>query len=308
MVDADGAVFAPAWSTCGRTSASPGSEHRETIATAAAPPRPAGSPRSARCRTPTRDGRPSPGASAPHRGVATGCMSMLPYGAATTRLPGRGARRTRPAEEAGAVAFTDGRRAIATPAMRLALSYARGFGGPRAAPGGSLLAAGGAATEGEQATRLGLPGIPAAAEAMMVARDIALAGFTGGAVHFAHVATGEALELIRARRMKGLAVTCDTAPPYFDLNETTIGTCGPMPSCRLLCGRKPTGWPWSPGWPTARSTPSHPTISRVTPTTSGCPSLWPRPAARPCHPARDTVLVPGWSCLSWARPPGSAWS
>jgi dihydroorotase len=82
---------------------------------------------------------------------------------------------------------------------------------------------GGSATESEQATRLGLPGVPAAAEAIMVARDIRLAQLTGGAVHFAHVSTGEALTLIRQAKAAGLTVTCDTAPPYFDLNETSIG-------------------------------------------------------------------------------------
>jgi dihydroorotase len=109
--------------------------------------------------------------------------------------------------------------------MRLALSYARGFGARIVQhPEEPSLAQGGAATESEQATRLGLPGIPAAAEAMMVARDIRLAELTGGSVHFAHVSTGEALALIRHAKDSGLAVTCDTAPPYFDLNETTIGT------------------------------------------------------------------------------------
>ena len=57
----------------------------------------------------------------------------------------------------------------------------------------------------------------------MVARDIRLAKLTGGSVHFAHVSTGEALDLIRAGKNDGVAVTCDTAPPYFDLNETAIG-------------------------------------------------------------------------------------
>jgi dihydroorotase len=70
---------------------------------------------------------------------------------------------------------------------------------------------------------LGLPGIPAAAEAILVARDIRLAQLTGGAVHFAHVSTAEAVDLIRKAKGQGLAVTCDTAPPYFDLNETAIG-------------------------------------------------------------------------------------
>jgi dihydroorotase len=54
-------------------------------------------------------------------------------------------------------------------------------------------------------------------------RDIRLARMTGGAVHFAHVSTAEALDLIRAAKADGVAVTCDTAPPYFDLNETAIG-------------------------------------------------------------------------------------
>jgi dihydroorotase len=85
------------------------------------------------------------------------------------------------------------------------------------------LAAGGAATEGARASWMGLPGIPAAAEAIMVARDIRLAELTGGAVHFAHVSTGEALALIRQAKDRQLHVTCDTAPPYFDLNETAIG-------------------------------------------------------------------------------------
>ncbi len=108
--------------------------------------------------------------------------------------------------------------------MRLALSYASGFGARIVQhPEEPSLAAGGSATESEQATRLGLPGIPAAAEAIMVARDIRLAELTGGAVHFAHVSTGEALALIRQAKDSGLSVTCDTAPPYFDLNETSIG-------------------------------------------------------------------------------------
>ena len=108
--------------------------------------------------------------------------------------------------------------------MRVALSYARGFGGRIVQhPEDPSLADGGAATEGELATRLGLPGIPAAAEAILVARDIRLAALTGGTVHFAHVSTAEALRLIRQAKADGIAVTCDTAPPYFDLNETAIG-------------------------------------------------------------------------------------
>ena len=78
-------------------------------------------------------------------------------------------------------------------------------------------------TGGETATRLGLSGIPAAAEVIMVERDIRLVRMTGGRLHFAHVSTSDAIDTIRAAKAEGLAITCDTAPPYFALNETAIG-------------------------------------------------------------------------------------
>jgi dihydroorotase len=159
------------------------------------------------------------------RGEETGSLTVLPYGAATRGCLGEELAELGLLREAGAVAFTDGARAIG-PArlMRTALAYAAGFGARIVQhPEDPTLADGGVATEGELATRLGLPGIPAAAEAILVARDIRLAALTGGAVHFAHVSTAEALALIRRAKEDGLAVTCDTAPPYFDLNETAIG-------------------------------------------------------------------------------------
>jgi dihydroorotase len=159
------------------------------------------------------------------RGEETGSLTILPYGAVTTGCRGEELAELGLLAEAGAVAFTDGGRATRSARlMRTVLSYARGFGGLIVQhPEDPSLAEGGAATEGELATRLGLPGIPAAAEAILVARDIRLAALTGGAVHFAHVSTAEALRLIRQAKTDGVAVTCDTAPPYFDLNETAIG-------------------------------------------------------------------------------------
>jgi dihydroorotase len=159
------------------------------------------------------------------RGEETGSLTILPYGAVTVGCHGEELAELGLLREAGAVAFTDGGRAIRSARMmRLALSYARGFGARIIQhPEDPSLAEGGAATEGELATRLGLPGIPAAAEAILVARDIRLTALTGGTVHFAHISTADALILIRQAKADGLAVTCDTAPPYFDLNETAIG-------------------------------------------------------------------------------------
>lgn len=159
------------------------------------------------------------------RGEETGAITILPYGALTKGCEGKELAEIGLLHEAGAVAFTDGARAL-DPArlMRLALSYASGFGAMIVQhPEEPSLAGSGCATAGALATRLGLPGIPAAAEAIMIARDIRLAELTGGRLHFAHVSTGEGVALIRQAKERGLNVTCDTAPPYFDLNENTIG-------------------------------------------------------------------------------------
>jgi len=159
------------------------------------------------------------------RGAEIGSLTILPYAAATRGCRGEELAEIGLLREAGAVAFTDGGRAIGSARlMRLALSYARGFGARIIQhPEDPSLADKGAATESLFSARLGLPGIPAAAEPIIVARDIRLAELTGGAVHFAHVSTTEALSLIRRAKDRGLNVTCDTAPPYFDLNETAIG-------------------------------------------------------------------------------------
>src|SRR5919107_4374357 len=226
VVDAAGLCLAPGLVDLRAALGEPGAEHRETIASAAQAAVAGGI--TTLCALPDTD----PALDDPalvqfvlRRGEETGCVTLLPYAAATKGCAGKEIAEYGLLREAGAVAFTDGARAVGSArVMRLALSYARAFGSfivqhPEE-PG---LAAGGAATEGELATRLGLPGIPAAAEAMMVARDVALARITGGHVHFAHVSTAAALDLIRAAKAVGLVVTCDTAPPYFDLNETAIG-------------------------------------------------------------------------------------
>lgn len=158
-------------------------------------------------------------------GDQTGSLTLLPYAAATRGLAGQELAEYGLLLEAGAVAFTDGNLPIASSrVMRLALSYASTFGARIIQhPEDAELARGGAATAGPRATWMGLPQTPAAAEAICVGRDIRLAELTGGAVHFAHVTTTEALALIRQAKDKGLKVTCDTSPAYFDLNENAIG-------------------------------------------------------------------------------------
>lgn len=226
VVHEDGAVLCPGLVDIRVALGEPGFEYRETIASACAAASAGGITTLAAL--PDSD----PAIDDPAlvhmlitRGRETGAVTILPYGAATSGCRGEELAEIGLLREAGAVAFTDGTRAIASSGlMRLVLAYARGFGARIVQhPEDPSLARGGSATEGELAARLGLPGIPAAAEAILIARDISLARLTGGAVHFAHVSTKDALELIRRAKADGLAVTCDTAPPYFDLNENEIG-------------------------------------------------------------------------------------
>jgi dihydroorotase len=226
VIDGAGAVLCPGLVDMRANLGEPGGEHRETVASAAAAAAFGGITTVAALpdTAPAIDD-PALVRLLRARGEETDALTIVPYGAATRGCRGEEICEFGLLREAGAVAFTDGARAIG-PArlMRLALTYARGFGARIVQhPEEPTLAAGGAATQGELATRLGLPAIPAAAEALMVARDIRLAELSGGAVHFAHVSTQEALALIRAAKQRGVAVTADTAPPYFDLNETAIG-------------------------------------------------------------------------------------
>jgi dihydroorotase len=226
LIDGEGAVLCPGLVDMRAELGEPGAEYRETIASAAQAAAAGGiTTLAALPNTVPAIDDPALVRLLRARGEETGSLAILPYGAVTRGCRGEELAELGLLREAGAVAFTDGRHAIASSRMmRLALSYAAGFGARIVQhPEDPGLAEGGVATQGELATRLGLPGIPEAAEAMMVARDIALVRLTGGAVHFAHVSTGEALALIRAAKAEGLAVTCDTAPPYFDLSETAIG-------------------------------------------------------------------------------------
>ena len=226
VIDAAGAVLCPGLVDMRAALGEPGFEYRETIASAAEAAAAGGITTLAAL----PDSRPAIDDPAlvralRARGDDTGSLAILPYAALTRGCRGEEMAELGLLREAGAVAFTDGARPIASARlMRLALSYARGFGAMIVQhPEDPSLAADCCATEGELATRLGLPAIPVAAEAIQVARDIRLAALTGGGLHFAHVSTAEALTLIRAAKEAGLAVTCDTAPPYFDLNETAIG-------------------------------------------------------------------------------------
>ncbi len=149
---------------------------------------------------------------------------VYPYAAITKRLEGRELAEIGLLKAAGAVAFTDGERALADArVMRRALSYASGFDALIVQhPEEPALAEHGVMNEGALASRLGLAGIAPAAETIMVERDLRLLDLTGGRLHFGHVSTAGALAAIRAAKARGLRVTCDTAPHYLALNELEV--------------------------------------------------------------------------------------
>ncbi|MBW1816422.1 MAG: dihydroorotase [Deltaproteobacteria bacterium] len=125
---------------------------------------------------------------------------------------------------AGAVAVSDdGYPVTSSEVMRRALEYADFFGLTVISHCEDLdLSAGGVMHEGEMSTRMGLPGIPAAAEESMVYREISLARLTGRPVHIAHVSTAGSVELIREAKRAGVPVTAETAPHYFTLDHTAV--------------------------------------------------------------------------------------
>jgi dihydroorotase len=122
---------------------------------------------------------------------------------------------------AGAVAVSDdGKPVVSSHLMRTALEYSRTFGIPVADHcEDPTLAAGGVMHEGLISTRLGLKGVPAAAEEIMVARDIILAELTGGHVHLCHMSTRGSVELIRRAKERGILVTAEACPHHFTLTH-----------------------------------------------------------------------------------------
>lgn len=127
--------------------------------------------------------------------------------------------------EAGAVAVSDGRRAIADAGlMRRLLDYAGIFGTLTIQHAEEpALAEPGAMNEGETATRLGLPGIPAAAEAIMIERDARLLRLTGGRLHVAQVSAAESLPAIARAKDEGLRLSAGVSPQHLLLNESAVG-------------------------------------------------------------------------------------
>ncbi|MDK2878332.1 MAG: dihydroorotase [Thermoanaerobacteraceae bacterium] len=158
------------------------------------------------------------------RALKSGLVRVLPIGCVSKGLEGKEIVEMGDMVEAGAVAFSDDGRPVADSSlMRKALMYASMF--DRVIidhcedPG---LFEGGQVNEGYISTLLGLQGIPASAEEVMVARNILLARENGTRVHIAHVSTKRSVELIRRAKAGGVKVTCEATPHHLTLTEEAV--------------------------------------------------------------------------------------
>ena len=150
--------------------------------------------------------------------------NMYAYGALTVGLEGKELAEIGLMAEAGAVAFTDADHAVGNAqVLRRALYYAKGFDALIVHLPQEPTLSGGTMTSGVMATRLGLSGVPPLAEVMLVERDIRLVEMTGGRLHLSKISTAESVKVIASAKARGLKITCDTAPPYFALNDLAVG-------------------------------------------------------------------------------------
>ena len=153
-----------------------------------------------------------------------GIVRVLPVGALSVGQKGERLTEMFELKEAGCVAVSDdGMPVEASPLMRRALEYAKLFGLPVITHAEDPLLAGvGVMNEGAVSTMLGLPGIPNAAEDIMVARDIMLSELTGGKLHVAHVSTRASVELIRRAKERGVNVTAEATPHHLALTDEAV--------------------------------------------------------------------------------------
>ena len=226
VIDCGGDVVAPGLIDMRAFVGEPGAEHRETIATASAAAA-AGGVTTILTRPDTNPPVDDPAVVdfILRRARDAAKVRVLPSAALTKGLEGREIAEIGLLAEAGAVAFSDGPHSLANAqTMRRALTYARDFGvlvmptcEDRDLVGEGVMA------EGERASRLGLPGVPREAEAIILDRDLRLIALTGARYHAALISNRLSIEAMRRARQAGLAVSCGVSINHLTLNEIDVG-------------------------------------------------------------------------------------
>ena len=153
-----------------------------------------------------------------------GVVRVYPIGAVTRGLEGEELAELAELAEAGCVGFSDDGKCVMNAELyRRAMEYTLPFGAPVISHAeDDHLAGGGAMHEGVVSTELGIPGVPAAAEDVMVARDILLAELTGAHLHIAHLSTAGAVRLVREAKARGVHVTAEVTPHHLLLTDEAV--------------------------------------------------------------------------------------
>jgi dihydroorotase len=158
------------------------------------------------------------------RAKANGSVRVWPIGAASMGSKGEAIAEIAAMKEAGIVAVSDDGKPIATAKLaRQVMDYCRSLDLPVIEHAEDVsLAAGAVMREGVTSTKLGLRGMPAAAESVCVARDVQLAELTGARLHIAHLSAKASLEQVRWAKSRGLRVTCEVTPHHFTLIDEDV--------------------------------------------------------------------------------------
>jgi dihydroorotase len=225
VIDLTGMIVAPGLIDMHVHLREPGQEYKETIASGSAAAV-AGGFTSIACMPntdPVNDNR-SITEFIRRKAAQANLANVYPIGAISIGSEGKQLTEFWDLQEAGILALSDdGKPVMDAALMRRALEYASSLNLPVIQHcEDKNLSAGGLMNEGYYATILGLPGIPAIAEDVMVARDILIAEYTRTQIHIAHVSTAGAVRLIRDAKARGLNVTAETAPHYFTLTDESL--------------------------------------------------------------------------------------